>query len=107
LAHVQELRSAVVDLFDDPAAELAADEFHSGQIGARPGRIVRPLFLGRSGLRPGCIRAAPPARALSAAGAPGGPLTLDSARVSGWPAPVSVVRRGQRARRVLALSRSA
>src|SRR5207342_3391455 len=40
---------AVLDLLDDAAAELAPDEFHSGQVlrpgAGRPG-VIRPLLLG-------------------------------------------------------------
>ena len=101
---------AVVDLFDDAAAELPADEFHPGHVGARPGGIVWPLFFGRTCRRPGRLRAAVPplaTLALSAASAPGGPLSVGSVRLRGWPARVSAVRRGRWAAGILAVPGSA
>src|SRR5215831_7215233 len=74
--------SAVLDLLDHAAAELAADQFHAGQV-PRPGAgrpsVIRPLLVGE----PGALRlrrrwAGGPGFRLPAAGrgAPGGAAAL-------------------------------
>src|SRR5690348_11701080 len=43
---------AVLDLLDHPAAELAADQFHAGQVlrpGTGPAGVIRPLLVGGPG----------------------------------------------------------